>query len=41
MLTVELGGCNIANQGENVTYNEHSWNNVANMLYLDRELSDT
>ena len=34
----ELGGCNIADKGENVTYNDFSWNSVANVLFLDREL---
>ena len=33
----ELGGCAIANEGHNLTYNKHAWNNVANMIYLDRE----
>ncbi|ORY29146.1 carboxypeptidase C [Naematelia encephala] len=35
-LLFELGGCNIADKGANVTYNEHSWNSVANVLYLDQ-----
>lgn len=33
----ELGGCNIVDQGQNVTHNKHSWNSVANVLFLDRE----
>ena len=36
-LLFELGGCNIVDGGANVTWNEHSWNSVANVLYLDRE----
>ncbi|KAK6904545.1 hypothetical protein I203_105360 [Kwoniella mangroviensis CBS 8507] len=37
-LLFELGGCNIAEKGENVTFNEHSWNSVANVLYLDQPI---
>lgn len=39
LISPELGGCNIADKGENVTYNEFSWNSVANVLFLDRELA--
>lgn len=35
-LLFELGGCNIRDKGENTTFNEYSWNSVANVLYLDR-----
>ncbi|EIW66926.1 cathepsin A (carboxypeptidase C) [Tremella mesenterica] len=38
-LLFELGGCNIANEGKNVTWNEHSWNNVANVLFLDQPVN--
>ncbi|GAB1526729.1 hypothetical protein RhiTH_009901 [Rhizoctonia solani] len=34
-LLFELGPCNIANNGENTTYNKYSWNTHANMLFLD------
>ncbi|KAK8843460.1 hypothetical protein IAR55_007117 [Kwoniella newhampshirensis] len=37
-LLFELGGCAIADKGENITYNEHSWNTVANILYLDQPI---
>ncbi|OCF31325.1 cathepsin A (carboxypeptidase C) [Kwoniella heveanensis BCC8398] len=37
-LLFELGGCNIADKGENVTFNEFSWNNVANVLFLDQPI---
>ncbi|WVR09210.1 hypothetical protein IAU60_006272 [Kwoniella sp. DSM 27419] len=40
-LLFELGGCNIADKGENVTFNEFSWNNVANVLFLDREVNNS
>ncbi|KAI9636529.1 Alpha/Beta hydrolase protein [Dioszegia hungarica] len=35
-LLFELGGCTIENEGQNVTRNKHSWNNVANVLFLDQ-----
>ncbi|WFC97655.1 carboxypeptidase C [Malassezia yamatoensis] len=34
----ELGPCNVANQGEDVEYNEYSWNTKANLLFLDQPL---
>nr|ODN88617.1 cathepsin A (carboxypeptidase C) [Cryptococcus depauperatus CBS 7841] len=37
-LLFELGGCNIGAKGENVTLNQHSWNSVANVLYLDQPI---
>lgn len=38
-LLFELGPCNIANDGKNTTYNHHSWNNNANMLFLDQPVN--
>lgn len=38
-LLFELGPCNIANDGKNTTYNPHSWNNNANMLFLDQPVN--
>jgi carboxypeptidase C (cathepsin A) len=35
-LLFELGGCTIVDEGQNVTYNKHSWNNNANILFLDQ-----
>ncbi|KAK4685115.1 cathepsin A (carboxypeptidase C), partial [Tremellales sp. Uapishka_1] len=35
-LLFELGGCNVANEGYNTTYNPNAWNSVANVLYLDQ-----
>lgn len=41
-LTVtELGACNIADEGKNITYNPNSWNSVANVIYLDRAFPET
>ncbi|WWD21011.1 hypothetical protein CI109_105492 [Kwoniella shandongensis] len=37
-LLFELGGCAVANNGQNTTYNEHAWNNVANVLFLDQPI---
>ncbi|ORY79276.1 Alpha/Beta hydrolase protein [Leucosporidium creatinivorum] len=34
-LLFELGPCSIANEGQNTTYNKHSWNEVANMIFID------
>jgi hypothetical protein len=33
----ELGACNVAEKGANTTYNDWSWNEVANVIFLDRE----
>lgn len=38
-LLFELGPCNIANNGENTTYNKYSWNTHANMLFLDQPIN--
>ncbi|WWC64204.1 uncharacterized protein I303_106812 [Kwoniella dejecticola CBS 10117] len=35
-LLFELGGCNIAEKGENVTFNKFAWNDAANVIYLDQ-----
>lgn len=32
----ELGGCTVADEGNNVTYNKDSWNNHANVIFLDQ-----
>ncbi|KIR28366.1 cathepsin A (carboxypeptidase C) [Cryptococcus deuterogattii 99/473] len=37
-LLFELGGCNIRDKGENTTFNEYSWNSIANVLYLDQPI---
>ncbi|WVQ81660.1 hypothetical protein IAT38_003785 [Cryptococcus sp. DSM 104549] len=37
-LLFELGGCNIKDKGENTTFNEFSWNEEANVLYLDQPI---
>lgn len=34
----ELGPCWVSNQGESTTYNVHSWNTKANLLFLDQPL---
>lgn len=34
----ELGPCWVSNGGENTTYNVHSWNSNANLLFLDQPL---
>ena len=34
----ELGPCWVSQQGEDTTYNEHSWNSQANLLFLDQPL---
>ncbi|QRW22368.1 Serine carboxypeptidase [Rhizoctonia solani] len=38
-LLFELGPCNIANNGQNTTYNKYSWNTHANMLFLDQPIN--
>jgi cathepsin A (carboxypeptidase C) len=38
-LLFELGPCRIANDGMNVTYNEYSWNEHANILFLDQPVN--
>ncbi|CUA72871.1 hypothetical protein RSOLAG22IIIB_05058 [Rhizoctonia solani] len=38
-LLFELGPCNIANDGQNTTYNKYSWNTHANMLFLDQPIN--
>ncbi len=35
-LFVELGPCLVSNEGRNTTYNRYSWNNNANILFLDQ-----
>ncbi|KAH9831752.1 Alpha/Beta hydrolase protein [Rhodofomes roseus] len=35
-LLFELGPCAVAEDGANVTYNEHSWNANANVIFLDQ-----
>ncbi|THH07889.1 hypothetical protein EW145_g3072 [Phellinidium pouzarii] len=38
-LLFELGPCSIANEGRNVTYNPHSWNSNANIIFLDQPVN--
>lgn len=38
-LLFELGPCSIANEGNNVTYNPHSWNTNANIIFLDQPIN--
>lgn len=38
-LLFELGPCRIANKGESVVPNPHSWNNKANLLFLDQPVN--
>ncbi|KAH8115994.1 serine carboxypeptidase [Phellopilus nigrolimitatus] len=38
-LLFELGPCSIANDGNNVTYNPHSWNSNANIIFLDQPVN--
>lgn len=35
-LLFELGPCKIANEGQNVTFNKNSWNEVSNIIFLDQ-----
>lgn len=35
-LLFELGPCQIADKGSNVTYNKHSWTEKANVIFLDQ-----
>ncbi|EPS93871.1 hypothetical protein FOMPIDRAFT_1026396 [Fomitopsis schrenkii] len=35
-LLFELGPCAVSDNGANVTYNEHSWNQHANVIFLDQ-----
>ncbi|KAI0284168.1 Alpha/Beta hydrolase protein, partial [Russula brevipes] len=34
----ELGPCQIANKGKNTTHNPHSWNERANIIFLDQPI---
>lgn len=38
-LLFELGPCSIANNGHNTTYNPHSWNSDANIIFLDQPVN--
>ncbi|KAG6909590.1 hypothetical protein DXG01_016629 [Tephrocybe rancida] len=38
-LLFELGPCSIANQGHNTTFNPHSWNSNANIIFLDQPVN--
>jgi len=38
-LLFELGPCSIADDGKNVTYNPHSWNTRANIIFLDQPVN--
>lgn len=36
---LELGPCSIADSGHNTTYNPHSWNTDANIIFLDQPVN--
>ncbi|KAG6854174.1 hypothetical protein C0991_009826 [Blastosporella zonata] len=38
-LLFELGPCRVANEGQNTTFNPHSWNNNANIIFLDQPVN--
>lgn len=38
-LLFELGPCSISDEGTNTTYNPHSWNAHANMIFLDQPIN--
>ena len=38
-LLFELGPCRIDNEGRDVTYNPHSWNSNANIIFLDQPVN--
>ncbi|KAJ6482920.1 carboxypeptidase C [Mycena vitilis] len=38
-LLFELGPCSIANEGQNTTFNKHSWTSSANMIFLDQPVN--
>ncbi|ORY32966.1 peptidase S10, serine carboxypeptidase [Neocallimastix californiae] len=38
-LLMELGPCRVAPSGNETIYNEHSWNNKANLLFLDQPVN--
>ncbi|KAF7292796.1 Carboxypeptidase [Mycena indigotica] len=38
-LLFELGPCSIADDGKNTTFNPHSWNSNANMIFLDQPVN--
>ncbi|KAG6879893.1 hypothetical protein C0992_009884 [Termitomyces sp. T32_za158] len=38
-LLFELGPCSVSNEGKNTTFNPHSWNNNANIIFLDQPVN--
>ncbi|KAG9025357.1 hypothetical protein FS837_004961 [Tulasnella sp. UAMH 9824] len=38
-LLMELGPCNVINQGREVAYNKYGWNEYANMIFLDQPVN--